>query len=379
MRYFPVTFMRGGTSKGCVFNRSDLPHDSSDWDFVFLQCMGNPDPKQIDGLGGTVSSNNKIVVVWKSNQPDVDVEYLVGQVVVGKNQVDYKSNCGNMTSAVGPYAVDKGLVSITEPITKVRAYNQNTDKRIDILVPIDAKTKNFAQTGSCTIAGIEGSAAEILVSFLSPAGSKTGTLFPTGNTKDVLEIPGYDAISTTILDVSNPIVLVRAEDVGLRMDEMPEDINAMTNLCDFLERIRGTACCKMGFARDLDEARGDCPAVPKIAVVSAPKDYTDIAGKAVKKESMDLCVRVMSIFKCHKATPITAAAAIGVASLIYGTTAYDCISNLEIAGTVRLGHPSGVIRVCPKVEWEDMQPCVVEVGVQRTARKIMDGTVYIPF
>ena len=160
MRKFNVVYMRGGTSKGCLFHREDLPADPKEWDSIFLQVMGNPEPKQIDGLGGTVSSNNKIVVVWKSDVPDVDIEYLVGQVIVGKNQVDYKANCGNMTSAVAPFAVEEGLVPVVEPITTVRMLNRNTDKYINVTVPIDAATHTFAQDGDCHIAGIDGTAAD---------------------------------------------------------------------------------------------------------------------------------------------------------------------------------------------------------------------------
>ena len=160
-----------------------------------------------------MSSNNKIVIVWKSEEPGVDVEYLVGQVIVGKSQVDYKSNCGNMTAAVGPYAVEEGMVDIVEPITTVRMLNRNTDKYINVTVPIDPETKTFAQEGDCAIAGVDGTAAELKVNFLNPAGAKTGKLLPTGNPKDVLDIPGFGPIEATILDVSNPMVLVRAEDI----------------------------------------------------------------------------------------------------------------------------------------------------------------------
>lgn len=172
--------MRGGTSKGCMFHWEDLPQDRREWDSIFLQAMGDPDPKQIDGLGGTVSSNNKIVIVKKSERPGIDIEYLVGQVVVGRSQVDYKSNCGNMTSAVGPFAVEEGMVKVQEPITTVHLFNLNTDKYIDVTVPIDPDTHTFAQNGSCRIAGVDGTAAELQVKFLDPAGAKTGKLFPAG-------------------------------------------------------------------------------------------------------------------------------------------------------------------------------------------------------
>lgn len=239
MRKFKTVFMRGGTSKGCMFLKEDLPENREEWDSIFLQTMGSPDPKQIDGMGGTVSSNNKIVVVWKSEEPGIDVEYLVGQVIVGKEQVDYKSNCGNMTAAVGPFAVEAGLVPVVEPITTVHLLNRNTDKYIDVTVPCENGT--FAQDGDCHIAGVDGTAAELKVKFLNPAGAKTGKLLPTGNVLDVLDIPGFGKIEATILDVSNPMVLVRAEDVSATGMELPEEVNANEKLCEVLEKIRGTA------------------------------------------------------------------------------------------------------------------------------------------
>lgn len=235
MRKFPVVYMRGGTSKGCLFHREDLPEDSKEWDEIFLQVMGNPDPKQMDGMGGTVSSNNKIVIIWKSALPNVDIEYLVGQVIVGKKQVDYKSNCGNMTAAVPAYAVEEGMVPIVEPVTTVRMLNKNTDKYINVTVPIDPRTHTFAQEGDCHIAGIDGTAAELKVNFLDPAGAKTGKLLPTGKALDVLEIDGRK-IEATILDVSNPLVLVRAEDVGLQGTELPAQVDADKEASALLEK-----------------------------------------------------------------------------------------------------------------------------------------------
>ena len=292
MRKFKTVFMRGGTSKGCMFHREDLPEDRSLWDSIFLQAMGDPDPKQIDGMGGTVSSNNKIVIVWKSEEKDVDVEYLVGQVIVGKSQVDYKSNCGNMTAAVGPYAVEEGMVEAAEPAVTVRMLNRNTDKYINVVVPCEKGT--FAQDGDCQIAGVDGTAAELKVNFLNPAGAKTGKLLPTGNALDVLDIPGFGKIEATILDVSNPMVLVRAEDIGMKGTELPEEINQNKEVCDLLEKIRGTSACLMGFAKDLEDAAANSPAVPKVGFFTKPVSFTDIAGQTVKMEDMDMCARVIS-------------------------------------------------------------------------------------
>lgn len=378
MRKFPVVYMRGGTSKGCLFHREDLPEDSKEWDEIFLQVMGNPDPKQMDGMGGTVSSNNKNVIIWKSALPNVDIEYLVGQVIVGKKQVDYKSNCGNMTAAVPAYAVEEGMVPIVEPVTTVRMLNKNTDKYINVTVPIDPRTHTFAQEGDCHIAGIDGTAAELKVNFLDPAGAKTGKLLPTGKALDVLEIDGRK-IEATILDVSNPLVLVRAEDVGLQGTELPAQVDADKEASALLEKIRGAAAVKMGFARDLEDATAHSPAVPKVGFFTAPVSYTDIAGNRVDAGQMDLCARVISVFKCHKACPLTAASSIAVAAFVQGSIIEKTLGRQpEGRQAIRLGHPSGVMNVYPDLEVrEEGNLDVKGVAVQRTARRIMDGTIYI--
>lgn len=369
--------MRGGTSKGCMFLKEDLPENREEWDDIFLQTMGSPDPKQIDGMGGSVSSNNKIVIVWKSEKPQVDVEYLVGQVVVGKNQVDYKSNCGNMTAAVGPFAVEEGLVGIKEPVTNVHLFNCNTNQYIDVTVPIDEETKTFAQEGTCTIAGVDGTAAELNVKFKNPAGSKTGELLPTGNVTDTLEIPGAGPVKVSILDVSNPMVIVDAKDLGASCTEQPGEITGNKELSDLLENIRGVACCKMGFAKDLEDARENSPAVPKIGLVAAPSSYVDIAGRTVEKEDMDLCARVISVFECHKACPLTSASAISVAAFLEGSVVEKVIREIAKEGEIRIGHPSGTMTMCPEIKEENGVLEIPSVGVQRTARRIMEGTIYI--
>ncbi len=378
MRKFHTVFMRGGTSKGCMFHMEELPADRSEWDSIFLQVMGDPDPKQIDGMGGTVSSNNKIVVVWKSQEPDVDVEYLVGQVIVGKSQVDYKSNCGNMTAAVGPYAVEEGMVEVTQPVTTVRMLNRNTDKYINVTVPIDPATGTFAQDGGCQIAGVDGTAAELKVNFLNPAGAKTGKLLPTGNVLDVLDIPGFGKLEASILDVSNPMVLVRAEDIGMKGTELPEEINSNREIIGLLEKIRGTACCMMGFAKDLEDATANSPAVPKVGFFTTPVSYADIAGGRAQAVDMDVCARVISVFKCHKACPLTSASAISVAARLEGSVIEKTLGmSGGDNGYVRIGHPSGVMTMCPEIVKEDGELRLPGVAVQRTARRIMDGTVYV--
>jgi 2-methylaconitate cis-trans-isomerase PrpF len=376
MRKFKTVFMRGGTSKGCMFRKEDLPENREEWDSIFLKVMGDPDPKQIDGLGGTVSSNNKIVIVWKSEETGVDVEYLVGQVIVGKSQVDYKSNCGNMTAAVGPYAVEEGMVDIVSPITTIRMLNRNTNKYINVTVPIENGT--FAEDGDCTIAGVDGTAAELKVKFMNPAGAKTGKLLPTGNVMDILEIDEALKIEATILDVSNPMVIVRAEDLGMTGTELPEEINNNKEVSALLEKIRGTAACLMGFAKDLADAEVNSPAVPKVGFITAPRNFTDISGETVKAEDMDVCARVISVFKCHKACPLTSASAIAVAAFLEGSIIQKVVGvPRQGEENVRIGHPGGVMTMCPEIIRNGDAVELPSVSVQRTARRIMDGTVYV--
>ena len=377
MRKFPCVFMRGGTSKGCMFLREDLP-GREEWDDIFVQAMGSPDPKQIDGLGGCVSSNNKIVVVNKSSRPGVDVDYIVGQSIVGKARIDYKSNCGNMTAAAAPFAVEMGLVAhLTEPTTVVHMYNLNTDKYIDVEVPV--KDGRFNNEGTCAIAGVVGTAGELKVNFLDPAGAKTGKLFPTGAAREWLDLGAFGTIEATILDVSSPIVLVRAEDLGVTGGESPAQVDGNAALSEKLEAIRGAACVKLGFAKDLRDATENSPAVPKVGFVSPAQDYTALDGSQAAAAQMDICTRVISVFQCHKACPLTAASAISVAARVPGTVVAELTG--AVSDSVRIGHPSGVMTMYPYVEGEqgDLDKIQVSgVAVQRTARRIMDGTLYIP-
>ena len=377
MRKFNVVYMRGGTSKGCIFHKEDLPENRAEWDDIFVQVMGSPDPKQIDGMGGTVSSNNKIVIVWKSDEPNVDIEYLVGQSIVGKSQIDYKSNCGNMTAAVPAYAVEEGMVDITEPITVVRMLNKNTDKYINVSVPIDPETHTFAQDGDCHIAGIDGTAAELKVNFLNPAGAKTGKLLPTGYVTDTFEIGGKQIVYS-LVDVSNPLILVAAEDIGLTGTEMPTELDENKKASELLEQIRGNAAVLMGFAKNLEDAKVNSPAVPKVGVFTSPKDYQGISGNIVSAEDMDVCVRILSVFKCHKACPLTAANSVAVLAKLKDSVIDQKLHTAShVDSSVRIGHPSGIMKQYVDMTVSANHVEVKGVAGQRTARRIMDGCVYI--
>lgn len=371
----PCIYMRGGTSKGAMFLKRDLPEDRSLWDDIFLKVMGGPDPKQIDGLGGTVSSNNKILIVSSSTREDIDVEYLVAQVVVGEPVVDYSANCGNMTSAVGPFSIWQGLVKAESPVTKVRMLNLNTNKVIEEYVP--TRDGIVEETGECAIAGIDGTGAELKVNFLSPGGAKTGRLLPTGQAADIISIEGLGQISVSVIDISNVFVFVHSSDIGIKGDELPAKLNGDKRLMDTIECIRGTVAQKIGLVDKWEEAATRTAGSPKLVILAPPTDYTDISGRPVKKEDMDICVRVVSVGAVHKASPLTGATAIGGAAFIEGCIMQKYLAGADLTDSLRIGHPSGVMKVYVDYETVNGEIDFKGIAGQRTARKIMDGYVYI--
>lgn len=358
--------MRGGTSKGCVFLQSDLP-ERSEWDALFVAAMDGSDPKQIDGLGGCVSSNNKIVVVSPCDRPGIDIEYLVGQCVAGEGRIDYHGNCGNMTSVVAPFAIENGLIAhLSEPYTTVRLLNLNTNKCIDVTVPVS--NGHFDNTGNCCIAGVSDGTSALRLKFLDPTGSKTGHLFPTGLHSEILE-----GVQATILDVSIPTVLVHAAVLGLTGAEMPETINSNRALLMHLEQIRAEAACRMGFVHDPIMAGTMSAGVPKIGIISPSQKFTTLNGITVNARDADICVRMLSMGKAHKACPLTAAAAIASAAQLDGTLARQIFRSMTANRTVRLATPSGVMSVTPELQ----SGTVHSVTAIRTARIIMQGTLFL--
>lgn len=374
MKKIPTVFMRGGTSKGAVFHERDLPEDRSKWDEIFLKVMGSPDPKQIDGLGGCVSSNNKIAIIKKSERPGVDIDYTVAQVIIDRPQVDYKSNCGNMSSVVGPFAIDEGLVEPKGDITTIHLYNENTNKYLDVDVPIkDGKFDNY---GDCSIAGVLGTSAEVKLAFKDPTGAVTESLFPTGNRTDTIDIPGIGEIDLTIIDVSNPLILLRAEDLGFDATELLDEINKKYILEKF-ETIRGKCAEKIGMVSDWRKAAVETPAIPKIAFLNTPKEYKTLTGELIKTETHDICARVISLNKLHKAYVLTAATATAVAAELDGTVAKEFMKTKMNTGEVTIAHPSGVMKVTPNIQYDGDKVNIIDVAVVRTTRKIMEGHVYI--
>ena len=370
MRKFKAVLMRGGVCRGLIFKQEDLPADHAEWDRIFLQALGGPDAKQIDGVGGGVSSNSKAVVVSKSNRADVDIEYTSVQIVVGSTTVDYSANCGNMSAAVGPFAIEEGLVSATHPITEIRMLNLNTNKIVVNCVP----TENgiLSQDGDFCLDGIDGTAPRIELRFLNPAGAKTGRLLPTGHWVDRLHVEGFADIDATILDVSNPMVLVRAEDVGLMGTELPTEFESNEAAMTYLEAIRCTAAMKIGFGKTMQDARDNFSGVPKIAVFTAPQAYIDLTGRKLDASDMDICVRVLSVRQPHKASPFTSANAIAVAAVLSNTLPGAAL-NLAGRTSVRIGHPSGVMHIPLSITNGNVD----YVSIESTARRIMDGFIRI--
>ena len=370
MKKYPCVYMRGGTSKAVFFHEKDLPEDKSLWDDIFLKVMGTPDVKQIDGMGGTVSSTSKIAIIAPSNKPGVDVEYTFRQVDIVIPRVDGSANCGNISSAVGPFAIDEGLVPAVEPITVVRVLNTNTNKIIEEHVRVE--DGHAMVHGNEVIQGVPGTGSRIDMYFEDPAGSKTGKLFPTGQKKEVFDVPGYGPAEVTVLDCSNPMVFIKASDLGIKGSELTE-LNQNKDVMEHIERIRGIAAVKCGFVEKWEDARTKSTSAPKVSIVSAPQDYINMDGNEVKADTMDLCCRAISVGALHKAYPMTVAVGTGAAARIPGTIVNEIVKPAPDQDIIRLGHASGVTEVDVKMGGEK----VIKGGVIRTARRIMDGWVYV--
>lgn len=365
---------RGGTSKGVFFNEKVLPQHGYERDSVLLSIMGSPDISQIDGLGGGVSTTSKIAIISKSDNSNYDVNYTFAQVSVDKALVSYKGNCGNISSAVGPYAIENGLVEINDPITVVRIYNTNTDKIIHAY--INTPNKKITYEGDCRIPGVPGTASEIKLVFMNPEGAVTGKLLPTGNAIDTLDIPGFKKIEASLVDATNPLVIIRAEDVGMTGKELPENIDSDTHLLELLERIRGEAAVKLGFCRNYRDSAVITPSVPKMAIVSTKQSYTTVQGEIVDKESIDILGRMMSMQRTHKTYALTGALCTVAAAAVHNSIVNRLVCNFNKDGRIRIGQPTGVLEVGVEVvETETPILKLSSVYGIRTARKIMTGTV----
>ena len=373
----PAVFMRGGTSKAIVFKQQDLPADRSLWDDIFLAAIGSPDPsgRQLDGMGGGVSSLSKICIVGPASRPDADIDYTFAQVLVKEKRVDYSGNCGNMSAAMGPFALDEGLVDADGPQAVVRIYNTNTKKIIRSRFAVDEGLA--AVDGELGIPGVSGTGAPVRLEFLNPGGATTGRLLPTGNVIDVLDVPGIGRIEASLVDAANACVFVRAEDVGLTGIEMPEALDADSAIMGKLGAIRLAASVAMGIATDT-AAAAQITTVPFIGFVSAAQDAQTLSGEQIDANAIDLTGRIVSSGQTHRALPLTASLCMAVAARLEGSVVNQLVrASSGGDASIRIGMPSGVLVVAATVKREHGQWIAQQGAFYRTARRLFEGAVYV--
>ncbi|MDG9924199.1 MULTISPECIES: 2-methylaconitate cis-trans isomerase PrpF [unclassified Pseudomonas] len=382
----PATYLRGGTSKGVFFRLQDLPQScqvpGAARDKLFMRVIGSPDPysAHIDGMGGATSSTSKCVILSKSSQPDHDVDYLYGQVSIDKAFVDWSGNCGNLSTGAGAFALHAGLVDPARipdnGVCVVRIWQANIQKTIIAHVPVS--NGQVQETGDFELDGVTFPAAEIVLEFLDPSddGEECGSMFPTGNLVDDLEVPGVGTFKATMITAGIPTVFVNAEDIGYQGTELREDINGDPQQLARFEQIRVAGALRMGLIKTAEEA-ATRQHTPKIAFVSQPKGYKASSGKTVEAGEVDLLVRALSMGKLHHAMMGTCAVAIGTAAAIPGT-----LVNLAAGGgereAVRFGHPSGTLRVGAEAKQVDGEWTVTKAIMSRSARILMEGWVRVP-
>ena len=379
----PATYMRGGTSKGVFFKLSDLPDAAQQpgvaRDQLLLRVMGSPDPyeKQIDGMGAATSSTSKAVILSKSDSPEHDVDYLFGQVSIDKPFVDWSGNCGNLSAAVGPYAIANGLIDPARVpangVAEVRIWQANIHKTIVSKVPI--VNGEVQETGDFELDGVTFPAAEVPVAFMEPADGE-GAIFPTGNTTDQLDVPGVGVLQATLINAGIPTVFINAADIGYSGTELQDAINGDSQALAMFETIRAHGAVRMGLISNVSEA-ANRQHTPKVAFVGPPLDYLSSSGKAVQAAEIDLLVRALSMGKLHHAMMGTAAVAIAAAAAIEGT-----LVNLAAGGgkrrEVTFGHPSGTLRVGAEAKLVEGRWHIEQAVMSRSARVLMEGVVRVP-
>ena len=377
VKKLPVTIMRGGTSKGVYILESDLPANHDEWEPLLLRLMGSPDAKQIDGLGGSYSVTSKVAIIKKSSNPDADVDYTFAQVSVDKPLVSYKGNCGNISSGVGPFAIEKGLVEARDGTTTVRIFNTNTNK----IIAADVKTPGgeVAYSGDFAIAGVPGTASPVKLKFVNPAGTLGKGLLPTGNVVDTLDVPGFGKVDVSIVDAANPLVFAKAKDIGLTGKELPDEINGNAETLDLLEKIRGLAAVKLGLIEDYTRSAWDTPGIPKMTFVAEPDAYTTPDGKEIAKNDIDLLSRMMSMQKAHPSYAMTGAMCTAAAAVTPGSIVNQVLAPDADTQFIRIGHAAGILECGAdfRLEAGNNVPEIDDTFGFRTANFIMDGTARI--
>jgi len=375
--------MRGGTSKGVFFMADSLPADPRLRDRILLRVIGSPDPyaKHTDGMGGATSSTSKDVLIRPSMRTDCDVDYLFGAVSIESPLIDWSGNCGNLTAAVGPFAISQGLVQAPRDGTAaIRIWQANINKRIVAHVPV--RNGEVEEEGDFELDGVTFPAAEIRLEFIDPGGGEdgeaaAGSMFPTGNLVDEIEVAGFGGFHTTLINAGNPTIFIDAKDLGLHGNEMQDDVNGNFGLLAKCEAIRAHAAVQMGLAETPQEATELRPATPKLAFVSPPSAYVASSGKRVDPGMVDINVRILSMGKLHHAMTGTGAVAVAAAAAIPGTVINTLLGGRRTA-QIRFGHPSGVMTVGALAQQRDGTWMVTKAIISRSARRLMEGFVFVP-
>lgn len=379
-RKIRAVFMRGGTSNGIVFRQQDLPADRAAWDAIFLAAMGSPDAygRQLDGMGGGISSLSKVCVVGPPSHPEADIDFTFAQVSVREASVDYNSNCGNMSSAIGPFAVDESLVDVSGAEARVVIHNTNTGKLVCATFPLDDGCA--AVDGALEIPGVAGSGASVRLEFREPGGAGTGHLLPTGQALDVLTVPGVGEVEASLVDAASACVFIEAACMGITGTESPTELDARSELMERLEAIRCVAGVAMGLGEDSEHIHRSSPSSPRIGLVTEPRDAVDLSARPLSAQSGDLSARIISMGNTHRALPLTGALCLAAAARIRGTVVHRHTRvEREDPATLRILQPSGVSVVGAEVEERAGGDWHVRLAtVYRTQRRLFEGSVLIP-
>ena len=373
-----AAFWRGGTSRAVFFKEEDLAaYDAPRRDLIILAALGSPDPygRQVDGLGGGISSLSKVGILGRGTGLDTAVRFTFGQVDVERPFVDYLGTCGNMSAAVGPFAIDAGWVPAIEPVTPVRVLSTNTGKHYVAYVPV--RDGQAETEGDYSIDGVPGTGARIALEFLDPGGSTGGRVLPTGRATDTLVLEDGRRVTVSLVDAAAPMVFVLAEEVGAGATELPQDLDANPTLQRLLEEIRARAAVQLGMAESVAQAREKVKVIPKIAMVAAPTAYRTTRDASIVADQVDLVSRLISMGKAHRTFAGTSCMCLAVAAAIPGTVVH-AIARPAQPDRIRIGHPAGVMEVGAKVQPAGDDWRVESVTTQRTARRIMDGFIYVP-
>jgi len=373
----PAVFMRGGTSNAIVLHERDLPRDRALWDEIFLAAIGSPDPygRQLDGMGGGISSLSKVCVVGPPTRSDADIDYTFAQVQVKEAKVDYSGNCGNMSSAMGPFAVDEGLIKVSGREALVRVHNTNTKKIIHARFSLDEGLS--AVDGDLEIPGVSGSGSPVKLEFREPGGATTGKLLPTGNVVDTLDVAGVGKIRASLVDAANACCFLNAADLGLSGIEMPEALDASTELLEKLAKIRIAASIAMGIGKDAADAARK-KVVPFVGFVSAPQNAPSLSGDMIQGDSVDLTGRMLSNGQPHRALPLTVSLCMAVAARIRGSLVHVVTRRPENDDAlIRIAMPSGVLVVAADVKNVNGAWHAEQGAFFRTQRRMFDGYVYV--